>query len=56
MTEEFKKALKESANDNKITCHQLRQLAEEKNVSYSDAGKAANELKIKIIECELRCF
>ncbi|MEW6409846.1 MAG: hypothetical protein AB1488_07015 [Nitrospirota bacterium] len=56
MNEEFKKALKGLANDNRVTCHQLRELAKEMNVSYSDSGKTANELKIKIVECELGCF
>jgi LAO/AO transport system kinase len=31
-------------------------IAEELKVSYSEVGKSANELKIKIKNCELGCF
>lgn len=48
--------LTELAKDGKVSCHQLRALAEELEVSYKDAGDAANRNKIKIAACELGCF
>jgi hypothetical protein len=34
----------------------LRKIAEELGVSYKKAGEAANELHIKIKNCDLGCF
>lgn len=52
----IKELLKERATDARLTCHAARQIAEELKVPYSEVGKAANELKIKIKNCELGCF
>jgi len=53
---EIERMLKERAIDARLTCTAARLIAEELNVSYSEVGKAANELKIKIKNCELGCF
>lgn len=52
---EIEKTLKEQAADG-ITCRDARKIAEEAGVSYRKVGKTANELKIKIKNCELGCF
>jgi LAO/AO transport system kinase len=39
-----------------IACQAARRIAEELNVPYSEVGRVANDLKIKIRECELGCF
>lgn len=39
-----------------ITCSDARKIAEELGVPYKEVGKIANELKIKIKDCELGCF
>lgn len=52
----IKQLLKERAVDGRLTCPAARQIAEELQVSYSEVGKAANELKVKIKDCELGCF
>lgn len=49
-------ALKQEAHDGKITCTKARQLAERLQVSPLVIGRACDELKIKIIACELGCF
>jgi LAO/AO transport system kinase len=53
---EIKRLLQGSAVDGTLTCSEARKIAEELGLSYIQAGKAANELKIKIKDCELGCF
>ena len=45
-----------AAKDGKITCARLRKIAEETGVSYKAAGKIADELNIRIKNCDLGCF
>jgi LAO/AO transport system kinase len=53
---ELKEALLKVAKAGRITCTEARRLAEKKNVSYREIGKTADELNIKITNCELGCF
>jgi LAO/AO transport system kinase len=48
--------IKKAAKGEVITCAKLRMIAEETNTSYRLAGKIADELKIKIKNCDLGCF
>jgi hypothetical protein len=48
--------LRKTARNGKIACSALRHIAEKSNVSYRLAGKVADELKIKIRNCDLGCF
>jgi len=48
--------LRERSADGRITCQSARQIAEELSVPYSEVGKTANALNIKIRACELGCF
>jgi LAO/AO transport system kinase len=48
--------IKKAARDGRITCSLLRKIAEETDSTYKQAGKTADELKIKIKNCELGCF
>ncbi|MBF0506765.1 MAG: hypothetical protein HQL09_08005 [Nitrospirae bacterium] len=52
----IKELLNERAMDGRLNCPAARQIAEELKVPYSEVGRAANELKIKIKNCELGCF
>ena len=54
--ESVSERIKESAADGKISCPALRKIAEEIEIPYKEAGKVANELKIKIKNCDLGCF
>jgi molybdopterin-guanine dinucleotide biosynthesis protein len=56
MFDKIKQLLKDKAVGGDLGCAAARHIAEELNASYSDVGKAANELKIKIKNCELGCF
>ena len=48
--------IKKAASNGIITCAALRKIAEEVNATYVDAGKAADNLKIKVRNCDLGCF
>jgi len=54
--EEVLKAVKEAAEDGKLPCAQAHRLGEKLNVSYRLIGEAANQLGIKIKDCQLGCF
>jgi LAO/AO transport system kinase len=48
--------LRQRAESGRLTCAEARKIAEELKVPYSEVGSAANDLKIKIRNCELGCF
>lgn len=48
--------LTEQAENGKISCSAARMIAEELGVAYALVGSVANELQIKIKQCELGCF
>ncbi len=52
---EIKNILKERST-NGITCSDAKKIAEEIGIPYKEVGKTANELRIKIKDCELGCF
>jgi len=52
----IKHLLKVKAVDGKLTCSAARKIAEELIVPFGEVGKAADELNIKIKNCELGCF
>lgn len=53
---EIENILKTRSAEGRITCSDARTIAEELGVPYKEVGKTANELKIKIKNCELGCF
>ncbi len=54
--EKIRSSLKDNSVRGKIPCPIARRIAEELNVHYGEVGKVANELDIKITDCELGCF
>lgn len=56
MPEDVKARIKTAAPDSKIACAAAFRLAEELGLSRKDLGELLNELKIKIIQCQLGCF
>lgn len=52
----LKEEIKKRSKDGKISCSQARKLSEEFKVSYRLVGALINELKIKIVNCDLGCF
>jgi hypothetical protein len=56
MEDKIREEIKKKAENNRLPCPVARKIAEELSVSYSEIGRAANELKIKITDCGLGCF
>jgi len=54
--EDIKARIKAAAPEGKIACAAAFRLAEELGLSRHDLGELLNELKIKIIQCQLGCF
>ncbi len=53
---DIERLLKERSSEGRISCTLARKIAEELSISPREVGKVANELRIKIKECELGCF
>ncbi len=56
MNEELKQEMLKQAVDGKLPCAAARKIAEDLQVPYQEVGAAANELGIKIKNCQLGCF
>jgi hypothetical protein len=54
--EDVKARIKAAAPEGKLACAAAFHLAEELGISRKDLGEMLNELKIKIIHCQLGCF
>lgn len=54
--EEIKAKIRAAAPEGKIACAAAFRLAEELGLSRKQLGEMLNELKIKIIQCQLGCF
>lgn len=56
MEEKIKDELTKAAKDGKIACKTALEMAKSLGCEPSEIGKAANELKIKVVACSLGCF
>lgn len=56
MNDELKKELMGKAADGKLPCSVARKIAEDLNISYKDVGDAADDLGLRIRNCQLGCF
>ena len=56
MNEQLKDELLKKAVDKKISCAAAQKLAENHGVPYLEVGVLADELGIKIKDCQLGCF
>jgi hypothetical protein len=54
--EDVKARIKAAAPEGRIACAAAFKLAEESGLSRKDLGELLNDLKIKIILCQLGCF
>jgi hypothetical protein len=54
--EDVKARIKAAAPGGKIACSAAFRLSEELGLSRHDLGELLNELKIKIVQCQLGCF
>ena len=55
-SEELRNKIRAAAPEGKIPCAAAFKLAEDLNISRKDLGNLLNELRIKIIQCQLGCF
>jgi hypothetical protein len=53
---DIKTKIKTAAPEGKIPCAAAFKLAEELGLSRAEMGEMLNELRIKIIQCQLGCF
>jgi DNA-binding transcriptional regulator YhcF (GntR family) len=56
MKDKVVEEIKKKTINGKIPCPIARQIAKDLSVSYNEVGRIANELKVKITDCELGCF
>jgi hypothetical protein len=54
--DEIAAKLKEAAREGKITCAMAQKIAIENKIPMKQVGEILNEMKIKIIQCQLGCF
>ncbi len=54
--EEVKNRIWAAAPEGKIPCPAAFRLAEELKITRQELGNLLNELKIKIVQCQLGCF
>jgi hypothetical protein len=56
MKDKIREAIKKRAVNDRLPCPVAREIAEESAVSVREVGEIANDLGIKITDCELGCF
>jgi hypothetical protein len=56
MKEKLREEMIKRAVDRKLPCAAARKIAEDLDIPYSEVGAAADELGIKIKNCQLGCF
>lgn len=56
VTGELREAVRAKGADGSVTCPVLRKLAEDMGVPYKVAGAAADEVGVKVHNCDLGCF
>ena len=54
--EDIKSTLRAAAPEGKIPCATAFRLAEELGISRKELGSLLNDMRIKIIQCQLGCF
>ena len=55
-SDELKNKIRAAAVEGKIACAAAFKLAEDLKISRQEMGDLLNELRIKIIQCQLGCF
>jgi len=54
--EKIKEILLKKAPQKKLPCKLAFEIAKENDIALKEIGEAANELSIKIVNCQLGCF
>ena len=56
MKEKLRQEIMKKAVDRKLPCADARKIAEDLGIPYPEVGAAADELGVKIKNCQLGCF
>ena len=56
MKDKIVEEIQKKTINGKIPCPIARKIAKDLSVSYKEVGRVANELNVKITDCELGCF
>lgn len=56
MKEKLRQEIMKKAVDSKLSCADARKIAEDLVIPYAEVGAAADELGVKIKNCQLGCF
>ncbi len=56
MDDTIKEEIQKRIEDHKLPCAVARKIARDLSVPYKEVGRVADELKVKITNCELGCF
>jgi hypothetical protein len=56
LKEKIIKEIKKKAGDGRLPCPVAREIARKLSVSYKEVVITADELNVKITDCELGCF
>jgi len=56
LTDEQKRAIREAADDGKLSCARAFQLSVELDLSLREIGLFCDEEDIKVANCQLGCF
>ena len=56
MKEELRQEIMKKTVDKKLPCAAARKIAEDLDIPYIEVGAAADELGVKIKNCQLGCF
>ena len=54
--EKARELIRDRQRDGKLSCAEIFRIAEETGISRSRAGTIMNELKVKVVKCQLGCF
>lgn len=54
--EQLIERIRTEAADDRLACDRAYDLAQELKVPLGEIGKICNELRIKIVQCQLGCF
>ncbi len=54
--EKLREIIENESKDGKISCAKCMRIAKDNDISLHEVGKMADELEIKITNCQLGCF
>jgi len=56
MNDKIAEEIKKKTVDGRLPCPVAREIAQKLGVPYREVGKTADELSVRISDCELGCF